>query len=180
MPVYAVFLRAINVTGCFVKMEDLRRILTASGMQNVQTFIQSGNLWLESHISHPNEVESQIENSLLDAMGFEAATFVRSSDELSQAIQHTPFPGSHPSDVSTWYISFLKEAPQPERQEKLLAYANEVDRLDIAGPHVYWLRRSDLGESKFSNAVVERALGAPATMRSITTLRKFLLRRASL
>jgi uncharacterized protein (DUF1697 family) len=180
MPVYAVFLRAINVTGRFVKMEDLRRILTAAGLQNVQTFIQSGNLWLESPISQPNAVETQIENILFDTLGFEAAAFVRSGDELSQAVQHTPFPGSHPPDASTRYISFLKEAPHRERQEKLLAYATEVDRLAIAGRHVYWLRRSDLGESKFSNAVVERALGAPATMRSITTLHKFLIRRASL
>jgi uncharacterized protein (DUF1697 family) len=48
MTQYIAFLRAINVGGRLVKMEDLKKMLAMPGMKNISTYIQSGNVVFES------------------------------------------------------------------------------------------------------------------------------------
>ncbi|MEP6895915.1 MAG: DUF1697 domain-containing protein, partial [Chloroflexota bacterium] len=45
MTKYIAFLRAINVGGTkIIKMEDLRKLFESFGFDNIQTYIQSGNV----------------------------------------------------------------------------------------------------------------------------------------
>ena len=45
MEKYVAFLRAINVGGqAIIKMDDLRKMFESFGLQNVQTYIQTGNV----------------------------------------------------------------------------------------------------------------------------------------
>ena len=44
MPRYVAFLRAVNVGGRIVKMDELRRPFAAAGFADVETFIASGNV----------------------------------------------------------------------------------------------------------------------------------------
>ena len=46
---YAAFLRAINVGGHVVKMDQLRRLFESLGFSDVETFIASGNVFLKLH-----------------------------------------------------------------------------------------------------------------------------------
>ena len=49
MTKYVAFLRAINVGGhTIIKMADLKQIFESLGLENVQTYIQSGNVIFES------------------------------------------------------------------------------------------------------------------------------------
>ena len=48
MPQYVAFLRAINVGGHIVKVQDLRRIFESCAFAGVETFIASGNVVFES------------------------------------------------------------------------------------------------------------------------------------
>ena len=46
---YVAFLRAINVGGhAIIKMTDLKKMFEFAGLENVQTYIQSGNVIFES------------------------------------------------------------------------------------------------------------------------------------
>ena len=48
MPSYVAFLRAVNVGGRFVKMAELRAALEDAGFTDVETHIQSGNVFVRS------------------------------------------------------------------------------------------------------------------------------------
>ena len=49
MPKYIAFLRAINVGGTtLIKMTDLKKMFESFGLDNVQTYIQTGNVVFES------------------------------------------------------------------------------------------------------------------------------------
>ena len=48
MPRYVAFLRAINVGGHIVKMDQLRKLFTQLGLTDVETFIASGNVLFTS------------------------------------------------------------------------------------------------------------------------------------
>jgi uncharacterized protein (DUF1697 family) len=53
-----------------------------------------------------------------------------------------------------------------------MSYRRPSDDFTIHGREIYWLRRTQQSETNFSGATMERALGAPATVRNITTVRK--------
>lgn len=55
MNTFIALLRGINISGQkIIKMADLRAILSASGLQNVTTYIQSGNVLFESDDTRAN------------------------------------------------------------------------------------------------------------------------------
>ena len=55
---YIVLLRGINVSGKNkLPMAELRQILTNLGFQNIQTYIQSGNILVDAEDSKPKVAE---------------------------------------------------------------------------------------------------------------------------
>ena len=89
---YAAFLRAINVGGRNVKMEQLRRIFESVGLTNVETVIASGNVIFDSRSKNSKAIEKKLQAKLEESLGYTVATFVRSMEELSAIASHTPFP----------------------------------------------------------------------------------------
>ncbi|MWR36380.1 DUF1697 domain-containing protein, partial [Helicobacter pylori] len=59
---YATFLRAVNA-GKFnsFRMEDLRALLRAEGFEAVRTYLQTGNVWLQSGEADPEAVARRVE-----------------------------------------------------------------------------------------------------------------------
>ncbi|HZB45579.1 MAG TPA: DUF1697 domain-containing protein [Pyrinomonadaceae bacterium] len=180
MPKYVAFLRAINVGGHTVKMEHLRRLFEAQGFSGVETFIASGNVIFDSASANAKALEKKIGGSLREALGYEVATFLRSTGELLKVARHKPFAAAElEREGNVLYVAFLADRPGEEAARKLLSYANEVDDFHVSGREVYWLRRTKVGESKFSGALLERTLGAQATVRNSTTVRKLAAKYAS-
>ena len=77
MPRYVAFLRAINVGGHVVKMDDLRRRFAQLGFTEVETFIASGNVIFSSPSRDAAALEKKIERQLEKSFGYEVKTFVR-------------------------------------------------------------------------------------------------------
>ena len=44
MATYVAMLRAVNVGGTKVRMDDLKQVVAGLGLSDVQTYVQSGNL----------------------------------------------------------------------------------------------------------------------------------------
>lgn len=67
---YTAFLRAINVSGHnIIKMEDLRKMLAAPGIQNVATYIQSGNVVLDAKEMETDALKKKLETHLKKTAG---------------------------------------------------------------------------------------------------------------
>jgi len=166
------FLRAINVGGHTVKMEALRSLFAALGYANVETFIASGNVIFEAP-GEPARLEEQIERHLQQSLGYAVATFLRTPAELAAVAACRPFPQDDPeAEGSSLNIAFLKAPPEESARQKLFGYRNPVDDFYLEQHELYWLRRRKLGESVISGAMLEKALGMPATVRNVTTVRK--------
>ena len=66
---YIALLRAINVGGHTVKMEQLRGLFADIGFANVETFIASGNVIFDALSADEAALATQIEHSLAQALG---------------------------------------------------------------------------------------------------------------
>lgn len=168
---YVGFLRAINVGGHNVKMDHLRQLFESIGLANVQTLIASGNVIFETRSKDPAALEARIEKHLRQALGYEVSTFLRTTDEVRAVARHEAFSPAA-SEQCALSIGFTRTAPAGGALAKLMNFATGTDEFHVHGREVYWLCRGRTSDSKFSGALLEKALGMPATFRNVTTVRK--------
>ncbi|AEI43918.1 DUF1697 domain-containing protein [Paenibacillus mucilaginosus] len=180
MAVYIALLRGINVSGKkIIKMEDLRSLLESMGLQQVRTYIQSGNAVCSAAAGAQEALSERISAALKLKYGFEVGVIVKTPDELEAALRGNPFAagGVGAAQEETGekrYYSFLAKAPEPSAVETLQAYASEADDYRIGGDVAYILCRDSYGKSQFSNNFLEAKLKVMATTRNEATVRKLL------
>ncbi len=74
---YVALLRGINVGGQKkIKMADLRVLLEELGLEEVRTYIQSGNIIFKSTTANCTTLEAQIAKRIYEVYAFEVAVLV--------------------------------------------------------------------------------------------------------
>jgi uncharacterized protein (DUF1697 family) len=166
------FLRAINVGGHVVKMDELRRLFEKLGFTNVETFIASGNVIFESKSRDTASMEKKIEALLQKSLGYEVKTFVRSESEVATVAGYQPFPAARIKASTTFCVGFLAEPLAPEAVKAVMTLRSKDDDFHVNGREVYWLSNNRQGESTFSNALLEKTLKTRSTFRGLNTVVK--------
>jgi uncharacterized protein (DUF1697 family) len=175
MPRYVAFLRAINVGGRTVKMDALRGLFESWGGTNVETFIASGNVVLDSSRRNAETAELAIEDHLRRALGYPVVTFLRTVPELAAIAAHVPFPQEE-FDSGRLYVALMKTAPGPSVRRAVAALRTDLDDFSIEGRELYWLRRSQLMQSIAAGPSIEKVVGSPMTVRNVNTMRRLALK----
>ncbi len=157
--------------GRIVKMDALRKHFDALGFSDVETFIASGNVIFRSRSTNPRALEEKIERHLHKALGFDVATLIRSTSELSAVARSRPFPDADTPGHSL-YIGLLRTNPGEAEKMKVLAMRTPTDEFRVEGRELYWLCRTKSMDSIVSGARLEKTVGMPATFRNVTTIRK--------
>lgn len=170
MPKYVAFLRAINVGGHVVKMDRLRTLFEALGFTKVETFIASGNVIFDSRSTNTMALEQKIEKHLLQALGYEVATFVRSIDEVVRIANSEPFsPAQLKQSGNTLFVGFLAQSPSEESRRELVKCGNKNNEFAIKDRELFWLCRVKFSENDFSGARLEKILKLKTTLRNANT-----------
>jgi len=169
MQKYIAFLRAINVGGTtIIKMTDLKQMFESFGLENVETYIQTGNVIFGSQESDTSVLEEQIERQLEIAYGKRIQLFVRTIPEVVKMVAKCPF---QPQGEETAYIAILQSKPARKNVDQLMSFRSQADDFSVIGKDAYILRR-DREKSIFSNHFVEKILDVPGTTRNLTTMKK--------
>lgn len=169
MPKYIAFLRAINVGGnSIIKMADLKRTFESFGLENVQTYIQSGNVIFESQESSASVLEERIERQMEKASGKRIRIFVRAMRDVVKMISECPF---DPKEGEVVHVTILCKKPSKKHVDALMAFRSDADDFSVKGNKAYNLRLNR-EKSIFSNHSVEQILTVPGTTRNLTTIKK--------
>ena len=103
--------RGINVMGCnSLPMKELAALLQREGLDNVRTYIQSGNALFRSPIGSAHALANRIGRAVYNAKGFHPKVMVLSVKELERAASNNPFPKAE-DEPQTLHLFFLSEAP---------------------------------------------------------------------
>jgi uncharacterized protein (DUF1697 family) len=172
------FLRAINVGGHTVKMDALRQIFQEMGFASVETFIASGNVIFDADAGDAAALTALIETELQARLGYAVATFLRAPAELAAVTAYQPFPPEQMQNAAALNIAFIAAPLDEAAIQKLIALRTEIDDFHVHGREIYWLCRKKQRESTFSNAVLEKTIQRPATLRGINTLQRMAERYA--
>jgi len=168
---YIAFLRAINVGGRMVKMEDLRKHMALPGFKNITTYIQSGNVLFDTTETNVDVLVTKIEAKLLKALGYEVKTLIRTIPQLESIIKKCPFKNV-PEDMAL-HLSMLSATPDKTLVSALLELQTDNEQFRVAGEDIYILvKKGAYGETKFSNTFLEKKLKVAATTRNWATINK--------
>ena len=173
MAKYIAFLRAINVGGRVVKMDDLKKMLAMPGFKNISSYIQSGNIVFDHNETDKEILINKVEAKLLKALGYEVKTFLSTPEELRTIVEHNPFK-KIPEDMNL-HVSFMSGEPDDDGVTQLLSLQTEHEQFRIAGSEAYILvKKGAYGETKFSNTFLEKKLKVAATTRNWATVNKMI------
>lgn len=170
---YAAFLKGINVGGHKkIRMQDLKASLSALNFQQLNTYIQSGNLVFCTEETDVPRLQSEIEKKIVDDFGFEVTVIIRSAAELHQIVDYNPYLEVDSVQISNLYITMLAEMPERLHLEKLFEYNFPHDLYQVHGKEVYLNCLNGYGNTKLSNDFFEKKLKQNATSRNWKTMLK--------
>jgi uncharacterized protein (DUF1697 family) len=168
------FLRAINVGGHVVTMEELRTLFGALGLKGVETFIASGNVVFTQPATGLQILHQRIEQRLHTSLGYEVKTFIRTEAEVAGIASYEPFPKAEVQRAGSYNVGFLAAPLQASAKRILMALKTEIDSFHVHGREVYWLCKKKQSDSTFTNAVFEKAVKVRATFRGMNTIARLV------
>jgi uncharacterized protein (DUF1697 family) len=171
---YIAFLRGINLGRRRIKMDFLRGLFEELKFADVATFIASGNVIFASPTRDERRLTERIRLHLLQALGYDVDTFVRTRAEVATIAAFQPF---SPADLAhpgnTVHAGFLQEALCPGQARALVACRTDVDEFCVKGREYFWLCRIRTPDSKVWTSPAMKEVRLPSSsMRNLTTVRK--------
>lgn len=174
MASFVALLRAVNVGGRTIRMEELRALFCGMGFGDVRTMLASGNVLFKTDAKSEATLEERISKSLEAHFGYEVKTFVRTAAEMAAVAASPVTSEAERSKAAAVNVAFLERALTAKEREAVLALCSEVDELRVAGREVYWLCRVKQSESRFTNVRLERAAGVRSTIRGWNTVQRLV------
>jgi uncharacterized protein (DUF1697 family) len=172
MKTYIALLKGINVGGHKkVPMADLRELLTKSGFENVQTYIQSGNVILQSSKSDISVIEKNIQESIMDHFGFEISVLVKTRSDLNRIFNDSPF---SEEKKKASYFMLLRNTPEDDLVKVASEKVYEGEEYKILKDCIYFFCEKGFGQAKFNANFFERKLKTFVTARNYNTMVKLL------
>lgn len=172
MKTYIALLKGINVGGHKkVPMAGLRELLTKSGLEHVQTYIQSGNIIFQSIENNKQILALKIHESIKDKFGFEVPVLVKSNSELQQIFDDCPFVDEKKQNS---YFTLLYKIPNKELVNIASEKVYEGEEYYIINDCIYFYCAKGYGRAKFNMNLFERKLETTGTARNYNTMLKLL------
>jgi uncharacterized protein (DUF1697 family) len=168
-----VLLRGINLgPRNRIAMAELRDALGQAGYEGVRTYVQSGNVVLESD-QPPAALEQSLEALIAERFELKIPVIARTRDELAAVVEGNPLQ-SVATDPKRYQVSFLSEPLDAERIEQLNAVATEPERLVAVERELYAWHPDGVARSKLWAKLAGTGLGVKATARNWTTVETLL------
>jgi uncharacterized protein (DUF1697 family) len=168
-----VLLRGVNVGGRNkLAMPALRDALQAAGMENVVTYVQSGNVVLDSALD-PDALARACVDVIADEFALDVGVVVRTRAELAKIVERNPL-GDVAEQDKLYQVTFCSQKPAKAALAKVAERALEGERLLAHGREIYALFPHGVGRSKLAAQLGKQDLGVLATARNWTTVNKLL------
>ena len=163
-------LRAVNVGGRKLPMSDLRALCEVLGWADVQTYIQSGNVVFTSDLPL-DRLESDLEKLILARTKLDVPVIVRTAESWSGYAAQMPFPAVE--QAPNRHMLILSKRPPAPNSDQLIAARAQVGEQVVLIGDALWIHFADgVGRSKLTPALIDRAMGSPATARNWRTVLK--------
>ena len=167
---YVALLRGINVGGRNkVPMAALRATCESVGCTDVATYIQSGNVILDSPLGAA-KLGAALESAIAEQLGVSPVVVIRTRGQLADVISGNPFPDA---DTDTVHVAFLAEKPSAAQVSGAGDLTHPGEDFAVRGAEIYYHLPNGMGRAKLPE-LVGRRIRIPATVRNWRTVSTLL------
>lgn len=155
------------------RMAYLVAILQEAGFKNVRSWIQSGNVILDTAYSFA-ETAQIIHAVILAKIGADLAVIIKTKQALQQAVAENPFTAEH--DASRILLVLTNDEVDAAKVQAIqqLSFGDEVF---YAASHCFYLYLPRaVRTKKLHNNYLERRLGIVATSRKLSVVQQLLVK----
>ncbi len=171
MITHLALLRGINVSGHnMIKMEALKTVLEAAGFQNVQTYIQSGNVFVDTDEANAAAVGFKIKQELFKNFGHEVPVVVIAKSDLDACLNNNPFLKEKEVDTKKLYVAFISTTLKDTSINDLKISQFKPDEARIDGNKIFIKYAVGAGKTRFDQKYIEKKLNVVATIRNWNTV----------
>jgi uncharacterized protein (DUF1697 family) len=173
--IHLCLLRGINVSGHnMIKMDALKTTLENIGFQNVKTYIQSGNVFVDTHEDNPSKVGFLIKQEIFKVFGHEVPVVVIGREDLESCFKNNPFLKENELDSKKLYVAFISIALKNESINDLKISQFKPDEASIDASRIYIKYAVGAGKTRFDQKYIEKKLNVTATIRNWNTITELL------
>lgn len=172
MKTYIVLLRGVMPSGKnSIKMAFLREILEQADFKNVKTYIQSGNVILQSPLT-AGEVAQKVYSVILEKNSSDLPVIVKTADEIERVLNENPFGEGY--DISRVFFTLSNETADNELVQEIKNQDLGDEKIAFGKHAIYLYLPKDASRTKLNNNFVEKKLKITATTRNFNTLTKLV------
>ena len=151
-------------------MRDLVGILEGMGCENVNTYIQSGNVVFSTKKNQTKKIAEEISSKILESHRFKPKVLLLGVSELEESIENNPF---KTDEGKALHFFFLESTPINPDLDGLVNVKLNSEEFNLNKKIFYLYAPDGVGRSKLA-AKVEQALGVPVTDRNWNTISKLI------
>ena len=171
---YLALLRGINVSGHkMIKMDALKKALEAIGFSNVETYIQSGNVFVSSEEESAAKVGFLIKQEIFKTFGHDVPVIMVSKADLEFVTQQNPF-YKVGEETKPLYICFLSEKPTSSHIQELKDQKFKDDKFEVKENFIFLKYAESPAKTKLDGKIIEKKLQVISTTRNWNTTNKLL------
>lgn len=169
MHTYIALLRGINVGGnSQLPMRELTPLLEGLGLQNVKTYIQSGNVVFQTERTDRAALGQAITEAIRQSHGFAPYVLLLDGKELAAALAANPFPEGE-AEPKSLHLFFMDGSPQNYDTQALDRVKAADERYQLIGQVFYLHAPAGIGRSKLA-ATMGKGWGVNITARNWRTV----------
>jgi uncharacterized protein (DUF1697 family) len=175
MTTHLALLRGINVSGHkMINMVALKKALEGIGFTNVVTYIQSGNVFVDTEEEHPATVGFLIKQEIFKAFGHDVPVIVIGQEDLQACLDRNNFLNAREVDLKKLYVSFISA----ELPENMITQLNlnfiKPDEIQLDGKRIYLKYDVSPAKTRLDNKWIEKNMNVMSTTRNWNTVNVLL------
>lgn len=175
MTTHLALLRGINVSGHnMMKMEALKTMLENIGFTNVRTYLQSGNVFVDTEEESASKVGFMIKQEIFKVFGHEVPTIVITKEDLELCFKNSPYLKGKDIDTKKLYVAFVSTALKSENINDLKISQFKPDEASIDGNRIFIKYDIGAGKTRLEGKYIEKKLNVIVTMRNWNTVTNLL------
>jgi uncharacterized protein (DUF1697 family) len=175
MTTHLALLRGINVSGHnMMKMEALKTMLENIGFTNVRTYLQSGNVFVDTDEESASKVGFIIKQQIFKVFGHEVPTIVITKEDLELCFKNSPYLKEKNIDTKKLYVAFVSTALKSENINDLKISQFKPDEASIDGNRIFIKYDIGAGKTRLEGKYIEKKLNVIVTMRNWNTVTNLL------
>lgn len=171
MKTHLALLRGINVSGHnMIKMDTLKNLLENAGFQNVRTYIQTGNVFIDSEEDQSASVGFKIKQEIFKVLGLDVPVVMISKSDLQACFINNSFVMEKECDFKKLYVAFVSKELQGSAINDLKISQFKPDEALIDGNRIYIKYAIGAGNTRLDQKYIEKKLNVIATIRNWNTV----------